>query len=169
MEELLTLSELSVTIAGFAALFSILNPKVEKWTDLDKVNLVRFYMMVELACIVAVFCVIPVVLKGYFDEDTTFRSASALHCFVMVSYNIAALVRNKKYFGKLNITKISTTIIRILAVVIIAISFLNGSGIFESHYRENYMFNLYLIFCVDIYFFLRLLYFTVGKRNPDHR
>ncbi|MBT3208123.1 MAG: hypothetical protein HN704_04415 [Bacteroidetes bacterium] len=167
MDELLTLSELSVTIAGFAALFSILNPKIEKWTELDKVNLIRFYMMVELACIVAVFCIIPVVLKGYLEPETTFRSVSVLHFFTMIVYNYAALVRNKKHLRKLNIAGFSTVVIRILAIVIIVIALLNGLGTFKSYYRESYMFNMYLIFVVDIYFFLRLLYFSIGIKKVN--
>ena len=49
MDEFYALGEVTITIAGFAALFSILKPQIKTWDDSDKINLIRFYMMIEFA------------------------------------------------------------------------------------------------------------------------
>ena len=40
MDEFYALGEVTITIAGFAALFSILKPQKKTWGDVDKLNLV---------------------------------------------------------------------------------------------------------------------------------
>ena len=60
MEPFYVLGQLSITVAGFAALFSILKPPSKDWNQKDKLNLIRFYIMIELACLVSLFSFFPV-------------------------------------------------------------------------------------------------------------
>ena len=96
MDEFYTLSELAITIAGFAALFSILKQKTEPFELADKLNLIRFYMMIELACMMVILCYTPIILSGYFDSETTYRLSSLVFLILNVFYYFFGTKRNKR-------------------------------------------------------------------------
>ena len=165
MDEFYTLSQLAISIAGFAALFSVLKPKTESYELIDKLNLIRFYVMIELACMVVILCYIPIILSGYFDSEITYRLSFLAFLIISVSHHVISMNRNKKLSEKTNIGGISTIILRILTIIGFVFAFVNLIGIIGSHFRENYLLLIFLIFTMDIYFFIRLIYFSIGKKS----
>ncbi len=161
MEELYTLSQVSITIAGFATLFTTLKPHRNNWDGLDNINLIRFYMMIELACMISVFSFLPVILLGYFDKAISFRLSFGIYSCIWLPYIIYATNRNKRYLGKVNITGISTIIIIALGIFALFFSMCCALNILGENYKTNYLILLYTSFLVNIYLFLRLIYFTI--------
>jgi hypothetical protein len=96
MDEFYALSQITITIAGFAALFSILKPQKDEWKAIDNINLIRFYMMIELACIISIFSYLPVILLGYFSDEITFRLSFGVLFIFSFLYNAFAIKRLKK-------------------------------------------------------------------------
>jgi len=86
MDEFYALSQITISIAGFAALFSILRTNEQQWTDLDKLNLIRFYIMIETACIISILCFIPILLSGYLEDDITFKISSLALVIINLLY-----------------------------------------------------------------------------------
>ncbi len=163
MDEFYALSQVTITIAGFAALFSILKPRDSQWTDLDKLNLVRFYMMIEIACLISIFSFLPVILIGYFDTDITFRLSFGF-CFVIITlYYIYGTKRNKRYSGKVSIGGVSTIIILTIGIFWLLFSLLGSLNFLGNNYKTNYLILLFIFFVMNIYLFIRLIYFTVRK------
>ncbi len=114
MDEFYALGEVTITIAGFAALFSILKPQKKTWGDSDKSNLIRFYMMIEFACLISIFCFLPVILSGYFNTEITFRLTFGLYFLVTFPFMIYGTKRNKRLTGKVLINGITTAILIII-------------------------------------------------------
>jgi hypothetical protein len=163
MDEFYALSQITITIAGFAALFSILKPRDSEWTDLDKLNLVRFYIMIELACLISIVSFLPIILLGYFNTEISYR-LSFFFCFVFfLLYNIYALKRNKRYSGKLDIGGFSTISIMTIGMFLLLFSILSSLNLIGTNYKTNYLILLYILFVINIYFFIRLIYFTIRK------
>lgn len=163
MDEFYALSQVTITIAGFAALFSILRPGESQWTDLDKLNLVRFYMMIEIACLVSIFSFLPIILLGYFNTEITFRLSFGF-CFAIFGlYYIYGTIRNKRYSGKLAIGGLSTKIILAIGVLMLLYSLLGSLDLIGHNYKTNYLILLFVCFILNIYLFIRLIYFTVRK------
>ena len=167
MDEFYTLSQLAITIAGFAALFSILKQKTGSFELADKINLVRFYMMIELACMMVILCYTPIILSGYFDSETTYRLSSLVLLILNVSYYIFAVKRNKRYSGKKNIGGTTSMILRIVSICGAICAFVNCIGVIGSHFRENYLLLLFVMFIANMYLFIRLIYFSIGQKNTS--
>lgn len=119
MDEFYSLGEITITIAGFAALFSILKLQKKTWGDLDRVNLIRFYMMIEFACLISIFCFLPVILLGCFKIEIAFRLSSGLFCTVVIPYEIYAIKRNIRYTGKIELAGGTTVTLIIIWNLII--------------------------------------------------
>ncbi|QIE58746.1 hypothetical protein G5B37_03970 [Rasiella rasia] len=164
MDEFYTLSQLAISIAGFAALFSILKPKTDSYELTDKLNLIRFYVMIELACMVVILCYLPIILLGYFNPEITYKLSFLTFLILSGIYHVFAMKRNKRVSKKINIGGISTIIIRILTIIGFIFAIFNLTGVISSQFRENYLMLIFLIFSMDIYFFIRLIYFSIGKK-----
>lgn len=163
MDEFYALSQVTITIAGFAALFSILRPRESQWTDLDKLNLIRFYMMIEIACLISIFSFLPVILGGYFNTEVTFRLSFGFCFLIFGLYYIYGTKRNKRYSGKVAIGGVSTSIILAIGVFLLVFSFLGSLNGLGDNYKTNYLVVLFICFVMNIYLFIRLIYFTVRK------
>ena len=163
MEELYALSKMSISIAGFTALFVVLKPSHIEWSTYDKVNLIRFYMMIELACIVTLFSFLPIVLLGYFDTEISFRGSFGLFNCIGLLYLIYTIRRNKHYTGKVKVAGYSTIIVMVFGIFIILLSILGALNLIGNNYKANYLLLLFLSFCLDIYLFVRLIYFGIKK------
>ena len=59
MENLRTIAEIAITIASFSALIPLFRQNKLKWEFEDKVNLIRFYSMLEISVILIVCCYLP--------------------------------------------------------------------------------------------------------------
>ncbi len=163
MDEFYALSQVTITIAGFAALFSILRPRESQWTDLDKLNLVRFYMMIEIACLISLFSFLPIILLGYFNTEVTFRLSFGFLFVIFTLYYIYGTRRNKRYSGKVAIGGLSTIIILTIGIFLISFSLLGSFNLLGNNYKTNYLILLFISFVMNIYLFIRLIYFTVRK------
>ena len=161
MDPFYTLSELAITLTGFAALFSILKSQNTKWDDLDKLNLVRFFVMIELGCLTAILCFAPIILTGYLNEDLAYRVSSFLAFVLLISYNIFALRRHKKISGRIDIGGLSTKIIRLIAILYIIMAILNSLSLVGVNYKSNYLILMVWMFITGLYFFIRLIYFSI--------
>ncbi len=164
MDEFYALSQITITIAGFAALFSILKPQKGEWKDIDNINLVRFHMMIELACIVSIFSYLPVILLGYFSNEITFRLSFGILFIFSFIYNIFAIKRLKKL---LNISSTGGKA-RFYFLIFIGLLFplfelLGAVNYLGSNYKTNYLIVLFSKFILNIFFFIRLIYFSTRK------
>jgi hypothetical protein len=88
MDVFYSLGEVTITIAGFAALFSILRPQKKTWNEFDIYNLIRFYMMIEFACLISIFSFLPVLLLGYVNPEIAFRLSFCIYFLVVFPYII---------------------------------------------------------------------------------
>ena len=168
MEAFYTLSQLAITIAGFAALFSILKIKDSKWSELDKLNLVRFYVMIELACIIAAFCFLPIIFSGYLSDNNAYRLSFALFFILSIVYHFFWIGRSKRISGKANIGGVSSKIIRLLGNVAGLFAIVNAIGLIGFNYKSNYLALMFLLFIMDLYVFIRLIYFSIGATKKNN-
>ena len=163
MDEFYALGEVTITIAGFAALFSILKPQKKTWEFLDKSNLIRFYMMIEFACLISVFSFLPVILFGYFNPEITFRLSFGLLFFITFPYMIYGNIRNKRYTGKVLFGGIVTVILLTIWNLMILFALMGALDLLGENYKTNYLILLFLMFVSDLYLFIRLIYFSIRK------
>ena len=163
MDDFYYLAQITATIAGFAALFSILKHKNKDWNEDAKVNLIRFYIMIELACIITVFCFVPIVLSDYFNTELTFRLSFGSHFILSVGYYFFTLKRNKRITGLVNIAGTSTKIVRLFSIMILLFALCGSLDLLGSHYKTNYLVSLILVFIINLYMFLRLIYFSTRR------
>lgn len=163
MEEFYALGEITISIAGFAALFSILRPGHKNWTVRDNLNLIRFYMMIEVASIITIFSFLPVILLGYLDVEAGFRVSSGLYLLIMIFYQVFALNRNKRHSGRITIGGKITVIVILYMHIIMIFALLQSLGFLGVNYKTNYLVLLFATFIFNIYLFIRLIYFTVRK------
>ena len=82
---------------------------------------------------------------------------------IFLLYNIYAFKRNKSYSGKLAIGGLSTKIIATIGILLLFLSLLGALDFIGSNYKTNYLALLFVLFMVNAYFFIRLIYFTVRK------
>lgn len=165
MEEFYVLSQLAIATAGFAALASILKPKTEKWDSLSKLNLARFYIMIELSIVVAAFGFLPIILKGFLNENMTFRLSSGIIFMIGVFIYSYSNKRNKRLSGKVNIGGKHTVFMRVLAISSLLLALINTIGLFKLFYREIYLIVLYIFFLITLNLFYRLIIFSVGPNK----
>ncbi len=165
MDEFYALSQITITIAGFAALFSILKPQKGEWKDIDNINLVRFYMMIELACIVSIFSYLPVILLGYFSNEITFRLSFGILFIISFLYDIFAIKRVKKRL-KISPTgrKAKFSLLIIIGLLFLLFELLGAVNCLGSNYKTNYLIILFSKFILNVYFFIRLIYFSTQKK-----
>ena len=163
MDEFYALGEVTITIAGFAALFSILRPQKKTWGHSDKANLIRFYMMIEFACIISIFCFLPVILLGFFKTEIAFRLSSGLFCLAVIPYEIYAIKRPIRYTGKIELAGGTTVTLIIIWNLIILYALLGALDLLGDSYRTNYLIFLFLFFISDLFLFIRLIYFSIRK------
>jgi len=163
MDEFFALGEITITIAGFAALFSILRPQKNTWDDSDKLNLIRFYMMIEFACLISIFSFLPVILLGYTNPEVAFRLSFSLFFLVVFPYEIYGIKRNIRYSGKIAIDGTRTVVLLIVWNLMILFSLLGALGLFGENYKTNYLILLFLMFVSALYLFIRLIYFSIRK------
>ena len=163
MDEFYSLGEITITIAGFAALFSILRPQKKTWGHSDKANLIRFYMMIEFACIISIFCFLPVILLGFFKTEIAFRLSSGLFCLAVIPYEIYAIKRPIRYTGKIELAGGTTVTLIIIWNLIILYALLGALDLLGDSYRTNYLIFLFLFFISDLFLFIRLIYFSIIK------
>lgn len=163
MEVFYALGEVSITIAGFAALFSILRPQKKTWDEFDRYNLTRFYMMIEFGCLTSAFCFLPVILLGYFNPEIAFRISFGLYFLVIVPYIIFGLRRVKRLSGKIAINGIRTIILLIIWHIMALFSAMGALDLLGENYKTNYLTLLFLMFVSALYLFIRLIYFSIRK------
>lgn len=163
MDDFYYLAQITTTIAGFAALFSILKHTSKNWNNETKVNLIRFYIMIELACIITVFCFVPIVLFDYFSEDVTFRLSFGSYFLLSLLYYLFALRRNRRITGLVNIAGTSTKIVRLFSISILIFALCGALDLLGTHYKTNYLISLILVFIINLYMFLRLIYFSTRR------
>ena len=165
MQDFHSLSQITITIAGFAALFSLLEPEVDTSSVDYKINVIRFFMMVELACTVTLFCFLPIILISYFPGEHTFRVSSGIYFLANVGYFIYCIRRNNHLLGKVAIDGISTKIIIAVSICLAALGLYNSSGLYGSNYQETYTLIVFLTFLFNSYFFLRLIRFAINVES----
>ena len=163
MDVFYSLGEVTITIAGFAALFSILKPQKKNWDNLDIFNLIRFYMMIEFACLISIFCFLPVILLGYFSPEIGFRLSFGLYFLIVFPYEIYGMKRAKRLSGKIAINGIRTVILLIIWSIMILYAFLGALDFLGENYKTNYLILLFLMFVSALYLFIRLIYFSIRK------
>ena len=163
MEVFYALGEVSITIAGFAALFSILRSQKKTWDDFDKLNLIRFYMMVEFACMISIFSFLPVILLGYFNPEIAFRLSFGLFFLIVFPYEIYGIKRNIRYSGKIAIDGTRTVILLIIWNIMILFALMGALNFLGENYKTNYLTLLVLMFVSALYLFIRLIYFSIRK------
>ena len=163
MDEFFALGEITITIAGFAALFSILRPQKNTWDDSDKLNLIRFYMMIEFACLISIFSFLPVILLGYTHPEIAFRLSFSLFFLVVFPYEIYGIKRNIRYSGKIAIDGTRTVILLIVWNLMLLFALLGALGLFGENYKTNYLILLFFMFVSALYLFIRLIYFSIRK------
>jgi hypothetical protein len=163
MDEFFALGEITITIAGFAALFSILRSHKKSWDDADKLNLIRFYMMIEFACLISIFCFLPVILLGYFNTEIAFRLSFGLYFLVVFPYEMYGIKRNIRYSGKIAIDGVRTVVLLVIWNLILLYALLGTLGLLGENYKTNYLLLLFLMFSSAIYLFMRLIYFSIRK------
>ena len=163
MDEFFALGEITITIAGFAALFSILRSQKKTWDDFDKLNLIRFYMMIEFACLISIFSFLPVILLGYFSSEIVFRLSFGLYFLVIFPYEIYGIKRNIRYSGKIAVDGIRTVILLVIWNLLILYALLGALDLLGENYKTNYLILLFLMFVSALYLFIRLIYFSIRK------
>ena len=163
MDVFYALGEITITIAGFAALFSVLKPQKKSWEYADKLNLIRFYMMIEFACIISVFSFIPVILLDYTNPEIAFRISFSLFFLVVLPYEIFGIKRNIRYCGKAAIDGKRTVFLLVIWNLVLIFSLLGALDIIGENYRTNYLILLFIMFVSALYLFIRLIYFSVRK------
>jgi len=165
MEEYYILCQLAITTAGFAALASLIKPKSQSLDLGYKLNLVRFYIMIEFAVTVAAFGFLPIVLMGFLDEELNFRiSSGILFAFAVPLYKYT-MNRNKALSGTVNIGGMHTKVTRIFGLTAILILLINAIGLLKPYYSESYLAALYIIFLLSLNLFYRLIINSV-KQHP---
>ena len=165
MEEFYILSQLAIAIAGFAALASLLKPKTEKWDSFSTLNLARFYIMIELSIVVAAFGFLPIVLKGFLNDDLTFRLSSGIIFILGIGILRNGDKRHKRLSGKLNIGGRHTIFMRVLAISSLLLALINAIGFFNLFYKEIYLTVLYIFLLVSLNLFYRLIIFSIGPNK----
>ena len=163
MDVFYALGEVSITIAGFAALFSILRPQKKTWDEFDRYNLTRFYMMIEFGCLTSIFCILPALFLGYTDSENAFRLSFGLYFLIIVPYIIFGLRRVKRLSGKIAINGIRTVILLIIWHLMALYSVLGALDLLGENYQTNYLTLLFLMFVSALYLFIRLIYFSIRK------
>lgn len=166
MEEYYVLCELAITTAGFAALASLIKPKSSELNLASRVNLVRFYIMIEFAVTVCAFGFLPIVLNGFLDEELNYRISSGLFFIFAIPMYKYALNRNKRLSGKINIGGVHSKVLRIIALTALLISLINAIGLLKPYYSESYLAALYIIFLLSLNLFYRLIINSV-KQDPN--
>jgi hypothetical protein len=168
METLHTLAEVTITIVGFAALFSILKVKKGKWNDRAKWNLIRFYSMIEFGVILMFFCFLPIILSGFLDTQLAFRISSILLLVGIILLIILTFKRNNKLKCASYNSAISTKILFFAGFVILITDFLNVFGILGTNLEANYLAIMFCLLIYSLYFFVRLIYFSIDKPGIEN-
>ena len=163
MDVFYSLAEVTITIAGFAALFSILRPQKKTWNEFDIYNLIRFYMMIEFACIISVFSFLPVLLLGYTSTEVTFRLSFSLYNLVVIPYIIFGMRRARRLSGKIAINGIRTVILLIIWISLTLYAGMGALDLLGENYKSNYLTLLFIMFASALYLFIRLIYFSIRK------
>ena len=163
MDEFYVLAQLSITIAGFAALFSILKPSKIEWTDLDKLNLVRFYVMIEMACLISIYSFLPIILLGFLNEETSFRISFGFGFLTWPIYLLYIFKRNKRFSGKIAIGGLSSAIMQAIGISVILYCLIGSLNYLGNNYKTNYLISIFIFFIIDLWLFIRLIYGTIRK------
>ena len=163
MEVFYSLGEVTITIAGFAALFSILRTQKKTWGDSDKLNLIRFYMMIEFACLISIFSFLPVILLDYTNPDIAFRLSFGLFFLIVFPYEIYGIKRNIRYMGKIAIDGTRTVILLLIWNLLLLFALMGTLDLLGENYKTNYLILLFLMFVSALYLFIRLIYFSIRK------
>ena len=163
MDEFFALGEITITIAGFAALFSILKTQKKSWDSFDKLNLIRFYMMIEFTCLISIFSFLPVILLDYFNTEIAFRLSFGLFFLVVFPYEIYGIKRNIRYSGKVAIDGVRTVVLLVIWNLIILYALFGTLGLLGENFKTNYLTLLFLMFTSALYLFIRLIYFSIRK------
>jgi len=163
METLRTLAEVTITIAGFAALATLLRVSKSDWKFHDNVNLIAFYIMIETSAINTAVCFIPIVISNYLTLPLTFRVSAGIFFFINITYAIFLVRRIMKLFGKLNPTGLESIILWIVYFASLIFILFTALGLLGTNYQGNFIAIIFinLIFC--LFFFLRLIY-TITPR-----
>ena len=156
-----SLSQIAITIAGFAALFSLLEDRKVSKSLAYRVNLIRFFMMVELACMIAFFCFLTIIVVSYYPTEDTFKTLSWFYIPVNLGYLKICLDRNVALTNKRIIDGNNTRAVIIFSVLFALLALYNAVGYHGSNYQETYTLILFLTFLFNLYFFLRLIQFSI--------
>lgn len=163
MDVFYSLGEVTITIAGFAALFSILRPQKKTWNEFDIYNLIRFYMMIEFACLISIFSFLPVLLLGYVNPEIAFRLSFCIYFLVVFPYIIFGMKRAKRLSGKIAINGTRTVILLIIWNLMTLYAVMGALDLIGENYKTNYLTLLFLMFISALYLFIRLIYFSIRK------
>jgi len=164
MDAFYNLSQLAITMAGFAALFSILKLQKSEWNELDILNLMRFYVMIELACLIAIYCYLPVIFSGYLSDDNAYRLSFALFFVMWIVYLSFTRSRNKRILGKRKFSGISDIIFRLLALIGALFAITNVFGLVGPSYKSNYLSLMLWVLIFNMAIFIRLIYFSINTK-----
>ena len=165
MDAFYTLSQLAITMAGFAALFSIIKLQKSEWNELDILNLMRFYVMIELACLIAIYCFLPVIFSGYLSDDNAYRLSFALFFVMWILYRFFMIRRNMKILGKRKFSGLADIIFRLLALIAALFALMNVFGLVGSNYKSNYLSLMLWVLIFNMAIFIRLIYFSINTKG----
>lgn len=160
IETLRNIAEVAITIVGFSALITLFQEKKVNWEDEDKLNLIRFYYMIDFGVLLIIFCYMPILLSNYFGLDIACRIALILFGFTTIVYYWFTAKRHKRIMGKKMKGNI-TLIFRLIAIFGVCFSFVVALGYIGSKYQANYLVIILGLLSSALTFFVRLIYFTV--------
>lgn len=167
METLRTMSEIGVTIAGFATLATILQKPKSNWELEDTIKLIYFYTMIEIGVLQVLFCYIPIILSYYYGDPFAFRLSTALGFVIHVLYFAFLLKRSKSMINKYIPDGIEIRILFSLETAAIVYILFAAIGVLGTNYEGNYVVIVLINLTFSLYLFLKVIYHIIPRPNLD--
>ena len=147
---LLTISELSIAVAGFSAIVVMLNTKpIREWADADRLNL---RLLLQVSALTIIFSLLPSILSVSQAPDNAWRYALAVYGVVHAADVSSFLL--KMTSGTQTTFKICGSIGIVVAAAQLVIAWQGTPVTWESMYLVSLVWHL----CVTFTAFALLLY-----------
>jgi len=147
---LLTISELSIAVAGFSAIVVMLNTKpIKEWTDADRLNL---RLLLQVSALTIIFSLLPSILSVSLDPDHAWQYSLAIYGAVHMADVSSFLL--KMTSGTQTAFKVCGSIGVVVAVLQLLVAWLGTPIAWESMYLVSLVWHL----CVTFTAFALLLY-----------
>ena len=147
---LLTISELSIAVAGFSAIVVMLNTKpIKEWVDADRLNL---RLLLQVAALTIVFALLPSILSVSLAPEHAWRYSLAIYGVVHVADVSSFLL--KMTSGTQFAFKVCGSIGVVVALLQLVIAWQGTPIAWETMYLVSLVWHL----CVTFIAFALLLY-----------